>query len=151
MIESIDSRSAETLNIDELFERLASSRQGLSESEAHTRLQQFGHNALEEKQSHPWLKFMAYFWGPIPWMIEVAAILSAAARRWDDLAIILVLLVFNAGVGFWQEFKAANALAALKRQLALKARALRDGVWATSFPPTSCSWRETTCPWTSPR
>ncbi len=62
-------------------------------------------------------------------MIEIAAILSAVVRHWDDLIIILVLLLFNALVGFWQEYKAANALEALKKQLALKARALRDGKW----------------------
>ncbi|MGD8854062.1 MAG: plasma-membrane proton-efflux P-type ATPase [Gammaproteobacteria bacterium] len=129
MIKSIDSRNAEKLNDDELFQRLQSSPRGLSGAEAQTRLQQLGRNALDEKKTNPWLKFMGYFWGPIPWMIEVAAILSALVRHWDDVVIILVLLVFNAGVGFWQEFKAANALAALKQQLALKARALRDGRW----------------------
>ena len=81
------------------------------------------------KKFNPVLKFLSYFWGPIPWMIEVAAVLSAIVRHWDDLTIILVLLVFNAAVGFWQEFKAANALEALKKQLALKTRALRDGKW----------------------
>jgi H+-transporting ATPase len=102
---------------------------GLSSAEARRLLDKFGPNALEEKRAHPVLKLLGYFWGPIPWMIEAAAILSAFARHWDDLAIILALLAFNAGVGFWQEFKAANALDALKRQLALKARVLRDGQW----------------------
>jgi hypothetical protein len=50
-----------------------------------------------------------FFWGPIPWMIEIAAVLSGALRHWDDLAIILAMLFINAGVGFWQEFKADNA------------------------------------------
>ncbi len=62
-------------------------------------------------------------------MIEIAAGLSAIVKHWDDLIIISVLLVFNALVGFWQEFKAANALEALKKQLALKARVRRDGNW----------------------
>ena len=62
-------------------------------------------------------------------MIAIAAILSAVVKHWDDLIIISVLLAFNALVGFWQEFKAANALEALKKQLALKARVLRDGKW----------------------
>jgi H+-transporting ATPase len=62
-------------------------------------------------------------------MIEAAAVLSAIVRHWADLAIIVVLLFFNALVGFWQEHKAANALEALKEQLALKAQALRDGKW----------------------
>jgi len=62
-------------------------------------------------------------------MIAIAAILSAVVKHGDDLIIISVLLAFNALVGFWQEFKAANALEALKKQLALKARVLRDGKW----------------------
>ena len=62
-------------------------------------------------------------------MIEVAAILSALVQHWDDFVIILLMLIFNAVVGFWQEYKAASALAALKSRLALTARALRDGQW----------------------
>ena len=114
---------------EELFARLASSPKGLSPAEAESRLAQFGPNALEEKKVNPLLKFLSYFWGPIPWMIEIAAILSAVIKHWDDLIIISVLLIFNALVGFWQEYKAANALEALKKNLALRARALRDGKW----------------------
>ncbi len=102
---------------------------GLSSQEAQQRLSQYGRNELVEKKSSPLIKFLLYFWGPIPWMIEVAAVLSALVHHWDDFTIIMVLLVFNAVIGFWQEFKAANALDALKSQLALKARALRDGKW----------------------
>lgn len=102
---------------------------GLTAAEAQSLLERYGRNAIEEKQTSPWLRFLGYFWGPIPWMIEVAAILSAFVRQWDDFVIILAMLVFNAGVGFWQEFKASNALDALKKSLALKARVLRDGTW----------------------
>ena len=105
------------------------SHAGLSSSEAARRLAQYGPNTLSEKSSHPFLKFISYFWGPIPWMIEVAAILSAAVKHWEDFIIILVMLLINAGVGFWEEFKADNAIAALKKTLAFEARVLRDGVW----------------------
>jgi H+-transporting ATPase len=129
MVSSIDSQKAEKLDLAEVFEQLESSAQGLSAAEAQQRLAQFGRNALEEKKVSPLTKFLGYFWGPIPWMIEVAAVLSALVRHWDDFVIILALLAFNAAIGFWQEYKAANALEALKSQLALKARALRDGAW----------------------
>jgi H+-transporting ATPase len=129
MITSIDSKQAEVLGTDEAFTRLESARAGLTAEQAAQRLARFGRNALEEEKVSPLWKFLGYFWGPIPWMIEVAAVLSAAVRRWDDFVIILALLVFNAVVGFWQEFKAANALEMLKSQLALKARVLRDGQW----------------------
>ena len=102
---------------------------GLGSQEADRRLRQYGPNALQEKKVSPLLRLLGYFWGPIPWMIEVAAILSALAQHWADFSIIIALLVFNAGVGFWQEFTAGNAVEALKRQLALKARVLRDGQW----------------------
>jgi H+-transporting ATPase len=113
----------------DLFAQLNSSPKGLSSEEAEERLAQYGPNSLEERKLNPILKFLGYFWGPIPWMIEVAAILSAVVRHWTDLIIILILLLFNALVGFWQEYKAANALEALKKQLALEARTLRDGKW----------------------
>ncbi|HEB86311.1 MAG TPA: metal-transporting ATPase, partial [Gammaproteobacteria bacterium] len=102
---------------------------GLSSEEAKQRLQQYGLNALQETKVSPLLKLLGYFWGPIPWMIEVAAILSALVQHWADFWIIIALLLFNAGIGFWQEFTAGNAVEALKKQLAMKARVLRDGQW----------------------
>ncbi len=102
---------------------------GLSSEEANKRLQQYGPNALKEKKVSFILLLLGYFWGPIPWMIEVAAILSAVVQHWPDFFIILALLLFNAGVGFWQEYTAGNAVEALKKELAQKARVLRDGAW----------------------
>ena len=115
---------------DELFKKFATSGDGLSREEAKKRLAEFGPNALPEKKMNPVLKFLMYFWGPIPWMIEVAAVLSAIVKHWYDFIIIAVLLIFNAVVGFWQEHQAASAVEALKNQLALKARARRGGQWS---------------------
>ena len=117
------------VSLDEALKKLNTSMEGLSTDQARQRLEQYGPNALVEKKVNPLLKFLSYFWGPIPWMIEVAAVLSAIIRHWPDLIIILVLLLFNAVVGFWQEHQAANAVEALKKQLALKARVRRDGQW----------------------
>ncbi|MFZ0451727.1 MAG: plasma-membrane proton-efflux P-type ATPase [Desulfatiglandaceae bacterium] len=126
---TIDPKEVEKTPIPELMKLLASKEQGLSESEAKERLGQYGYNEIAEKKARPFLKLLGYFWGPIPWMIEVAAILSLVVRHWADFIIIAVLLGFNAAVGFWQEYKAGNAVEALKKQLALKTRALRDGKW----------------------
>jgi H+-transporting ATPase len=102
---------------------------GLSSDEARKRLVQYGANAIREEHVSRFRKFLSYFWGPIPWMIEIAAVLSGVTRRWDDLAIIVAMLLINAGVGFFQEYKADTAIAALRNRLAPVARALRDGVW----------------------
>lgn len=102
---------------------------GLTTAEARARLAEYGENTIAEKRVSPWRKFLAFFWGPIPWMIEIAAILSAAAGRWEDFTVIASLLLINAGVGFWEEFKADNAIEALKQRLAPVARVRRDGEW----------------------
>jgi H+-transporting ATPase len=128
-IRLIGAEEAKGKHSSELFTMLASGTKGLTSSEAEIRLDQYGPNALEEKKQSAIIKLLGYFWGPIPWMIEAAAILSGVGRRWPDLIIIVSLLVFNAVVGFWQEHEAGNALEALKSQLAIKARALRDGKW----------------------
>ncbi len=118
-----------SLPLPELQKKLGSSPDGLSQAEAQRRLSQYGPNEIEEKKTNEFLKFLTYFWGPIPWMIEAAVILSAIARHWPDFGIILLLLIANAVVGFWEEHQAGNAIAALKAKLAIKARVKRDGKW----------------------
>src|SRR5665648_649630 len=118
-----------SMPMSELLTELGGSLEGLSQDEAQKRLTQYGPNESEEKKTNPFLKFLTYFWGPIPWMIEAAVILSAVARHWPDFGIILLLLLSNAVVGFWEEHQAGNAIAALKAKLANKARVLRDGKW----------------------
>ena len=118
-----------TLPLAEVEKKLESSPEGLTQAEAQKRLTQYGPNELEEKKSNLLLKFLSYFWGPIPWMIEVAVVLSGVVRHWPDFFIILLLLAANAVVGFWEERTAGNAIEALKAQLAIKARVIRDGKW----------------------
>jgi len=124
-----------SLTMQELQAKLRSSPDGLSQAEAQKRLTQYGPNEIEDKKTNPFLKFLTYFWGPIPWMIEAAVILSAVDRHWPDFAIILLLLLANAMVGFWEEHQAGNAIAALKAKLAIKARVKRDGKWIN---PAAC-------------
>ena len=124
-----------TLPLAEVEKKLGSSPDGLSQAEAQKRLTQYGPNEIEEKKTNFLLKFLSYFWGPIPWMIEVAVILSGVVRHWPDFFIILLLLVSNAVVGFWEERQAGNAIAALKAKLAVKAKVKRDGKWTD---PAAC-------------
>src|SRR5580658_10732675 len=118
-----------SLPLAEVEKKLGSSPDGLTQAEAQKRLVQYGPNEIQEKKSNPLLKFLSYFWGPIPWMIEGAVILSGVVRHWPDFFIILLLLVANAVVAFWEERQAGNAIAALKAKLAVKARVIRDGKW----------------------
>jgi H+-transporting ATPase len=113
-----------------LMERLKTSPDGLSQPEVDRRRQTYGYNELPEERVNPLLKFLSYFWGPIPVMIIIAAVLSAVLRHWPDLGVILALLVMNAIVGFREEYQAGNAIAALKKQLAVMATARRDGRWS---------------------
>jgi H+-transporting ATPase len=121
------------LPLDEVKKRLGWTKDGLTQEEATKRLAKDGPNELIEKKTNKLLKFLSYFYGPIPFMIEAAVILSAVVKHWPDFFIILLLLFSNAVVGFWEENQAADAIAALKAKLAKTARVLRDGKWTT--PP----------------
>ncbi len=104
--------------------------QGLTQEEAKERLKKYGPNTIEEKEESWMHRLFRRFWGPIPWMIEIAAILSAMVKHWEDFTIITILLVFNAAIDFYQESKALNALKVLKDKLARKALVKRDGQWS---------------------
>ncbi len=104
---------------------------GLSSEEVHDRIVRYGYNEIAEKEEPLWHRLFRRFWGPIPWMIETAAVLSAAVQRWVDFTIVVIMLVVNAGLDFFQEHRALNALRALKQRLAVRAIVLRDGAFAT--------------------
>jgi H+-transporting ATPase len=118
-----------TLPMAEVEKKLSSTPDGLTDVEAKKRLTQYGPNEIKEEKTNFILKFLSYFWGPIPWMIEAAVILSGIVRHWADFGIILFLLLFNATIGFWEERAAGNAIAALKKRLAVLAKVKRDGKW----------------------
>ena len=100
---------------------------GLSTSEAKIRLERFGPNKITEKEESILHRILRRFWGPIPWMIEAAAILSALVKHWEDFVIITIMLLVNVLIDFFQEHKALNALKVLKSHLNLEVRVLRDG------------------------
>lgn len=115
---------------DDLLKKLGTNENtGLSTSVAQERLAKDGKNALEEKKVTLLQKLMPYFWGPIPWMIEAAMLLSLITMDIKDFVIISLLLFLNAFIGWKQDKSAQNALAALKSDLALKANVLRDSKW----------------------
>jgi H+-transporting ATPase len=104
---------------------------GLGAEQVRERLTRFGYNEIREREESIWHRVFRRFWGPIPWMIETAAILSAVVQKWEDLAIIAVMLLVNAGLDFFQEHRALNALKALKQRLANEVVVMRDGAFDT--------------------
>ena len=104
---------------------------GLPDSEVQMRRQRYGYNEIEEKGEPLWHRIFRRFWGPIPWMIEVAAILSAVVQKWDDFTIIAIMLLVNAGLDFFQEHRALNALKALKQRFKAEIIVLRNGEFKT--------------------
>ena len=116
------------ISTSELLDKLSSDVKGLSEEDAKARLK-YGINEISEGQQNHLKKFLGYFWGPIPWMIEFALIISLLIQHWPEFGIILLLLLINGLVGFFQEDRADNAIELLKEKLAFKARVLREGKW----------------------
>ncbi|WP_419909982.1 plasma-membrane proton-efflux P-type ATPase [Hoeflea sp.] len=127
-----DATDLESMPVDGVLKQLrVDPDKGLSAAEVEKRLKQYGPNALAEKHVSLARKILKYFTGPIAFMIEAAALVSAFLGRWDDFLIIFGLLIFNASLELWQDMKASNALAALKKSLAPHATALRDGALKT--------------------
>jgi H+-transporting ATPase len=116
-----------SLSIEETLREIGTdAKSGLKEEEVRKRLSEYGYNEIPEREESVFHRIFRRFWGPIPWMIEVAALLSAVVRRWEDFTIIMILLLTNAFIDFWQESKALNALRVLKDKLAKKALVVRD-------------------------
>ncbi|XP_044462903.1 plasma membrane ATPase [Mangifera indica] len=127
----------ERIPIEEVFEQLKCSREGLSEEEGRNRLNVFGPNKLEEKKESKILKFLGFMWNPLSWVMEAAAVMAIALANgggkppdWQDFVGIIVLLVINSTISFIEENNAGNAAAALMANLAPKTKVLRDGRWS---------------------
>ncbi|XP_028059244.1 plasma membrane ATPase 4-like [Camellia sinensis] len=132
--ESVD---LERIPVDEVFEQLKCTREGLSSEEGASRLQIFGPNKLEEKKESKILKFLGFMWNPLSWVMEIAALMAIALANgggkppdWQDFVGIIVLLVINSTISFIEENNAGNAAAALMAGLAPKTKVLRDGRWS---------------------
>lgn len=105
--------------------------EGLTSEEARRRLEDLGPNSMPDTGPGPWRRMLSKFWAPVPWMLEAAILLQFMLHEYVEAAVIAVLLVFNAGLGFVQEGRAQATVDALKSQLALLALVRRDGTWKT--------------------
>ncbi|KAJ7955803.1 Plasma membrane ATPase [Quillaja saponaria] len=127
----------EKIPIEEVFEQLKCTREGLSSDEGTNRLQIFGPNKLEEKKESKLLKFLGFMWNPLSWVMEAAALMAIVLANgegkppdWQDFVGIVCLLVINSTISFIEENNAGNAAAALMAGLAPKTKVLRDGKWS---------------------
>lgn len=102
---------------------------GLTSTEARFRLDEFGPNFITGEEVRRWRVFLAKFWAPIPWLLEIAILLQFGLGQYVEASVVGGLLLFNATLGFIQENKAGATLEALKKRLAPTALVRRDGEW----------------------
>ncbi|GAU35233.1 hypothetical protein TSUD_205090 [Trifolium subterraneum] len=127
----------ERIPVEEVFEQLKCTKEGLSSEEGAHRLEIFGPNKLEEKKESKLLKFLGFMWNPLSWVMEAAALMAIGLANgdgkppdWQDFVGIVCLLVINSTISFIEENNAGNAAAALMAGLAPKTKVLRDGKWS---------------------
>src|SRR5476651_2446938 len=109
---------------------LAETAIGLTAGEARRLLQTDGPNAVVDVAQHPLLRAVNKLWAPVPWMLEAAILLQLGLGDYVAAAVVALLLLFNAALGFFQERRAQATLDALKSRLALIASVKRDGRWS---------------------
>ncbi|MFA5962159.1 MAG: cation-transporting P-type ATPase [Parcubacteria group bacterium] len=116
------------LSPEEILKKFGSSLEGLSVDEAKQKLQEFGENKLIKKQNWKWLKLIfAQFDDALVWILLVASGLALAFSEYRDATIIGIIVLLNATVGFFQEFKADRVLESIKKLTASYALVFRDG------------------------
>ncbi|WOK95064.1 plasma membrane ATPase 4-like isoform X2 [Canna indica] len=127
----------EHIPVDQVFEELKCTREGLSSEEGEHRIEIFGPNKLEEKKENKFLKFLGFMWNPLSWVMESAAVMAIVLANgggkppdWQDFIGIISLLLINSTISFIEENNAGNAAAALMAGLAPKTKVLRDGQWS---------------------
>jgi H+-transporting ATPase len=119
------------LSIEETLSLLNASASGLKDSEARDRIGLFGYNEVVEEKKNLVVEFLLRYWGPMPWLLELAIALSIFLKHYLEAGIIFALLTINTIIGQIQSRGSQRALEALKKRLAVKAQALRDGEWVT--------------------
>lgn len=134
----INSDEIKEVDIDECLKLMQTSEGGLTTEEANKRFEKFGPNALPKKKKNPILQFLSFMWNPLSWVMEGAALVAIAVSNgggnppdWEDFTGIVLLLLINSSIGYYEESQAGDAVAALMAALAPQAKVLRDGEWQT--------------------
>jgi H+-transporting ATPase len=119
------------LTAGEALKSLESSASGLTQSAAETRLRQWDFNEISSRKKNPVLEFLRLYWGPMPWLLELAIVLSLILRHYLEALIIFILLSINATISYLHSRNSQRAVDLLKSKLAVKAKVLRDNSWKT--------------------
>lgn len=116
------------LDIQEVFNQCNTSVEGLKRAEAKERLKHYGLNTLPEQEALSRFKILLHqFKSPLIYILIVAAVVTTLLKEYIDTGVIVAVVILNAIVGFFQEYKAETSLRALKRMVVAKARVIRDG------------------------
>jgi H+-transporting ATPase len=124
----LSTKDFERLSLKEAFELLGSRPNGISDVEAKRRLIVYGLNVIEEKKENPVPELLKKFWGPMPWLLEIAIILSLFIGHVVEAVIITLLLVINAVIGFLHHESSRKVLEMLKSKLVPRAKVFRNGL-----------------------
>ncbi len=117
-----------TISLAEIFFETKSRKEGLTSAEATQRLKEFGHNTLPQEKPYSKIKlFLNQFNNPLMYILFTTVVISFLLKNYSDTIFIIIVLLINTTVGFYQENKANQSLLALKRMVKIKARVLRDG------------------------
>ncbi|KAJ2230864.1 ATPase 2, plasma membrane-type, partial [Coemansia sp. RSA 475] len=133
-----DKYDLETMDNKLVFQLLQCGPEGLTQSEAEARIEKFGPNKLPEKKVNPLFLFLSFMWNPLSWVMEAAAIVAIALSNgqgmppdWQDFVGIVLLLLGNSCIGYYEERGAGKAVEALMAALAPQCKVKRNGNWET--------------------
>ena len=115
--------------VEEVFERLGTNDRGLTTTEIDERIGKYGLNELEEEKKLSNLDMLAdQLKSPLVGVLVAAALISLLVGKLIDTLVVVVVIIFNTSIGFFQEYKAESALQALKSMAAPEAEVIRDGL-----------------------
>jgi H+-transporting ATPase len=116
---------------EDALRELSSTAEGLGEAEAADRLKKNGRNEVASRKRNPVIEFLSRFWGPMPWLLELAIVLSVVLGHDLEAVIIAVLIMTNAIIGYLHSRSSMRSLELLKERLAVNATVRREGKWVT--------------------
>ena len=116
------------VTLEQTLAQVKATTSGLSSAEAARRLAIYGPNRLrDEEGNHPLTIALRQFRSPLVLILLGAAALSFLLRETDEAIIVVLIVLASSGLGFYQEYQAGNAVAELRRRIAISSDVLRDG------------------------